>query len=83
MKIISLILFLTFFYGYSQNENKDYVQNIADDACDCIAQINTETDTKNEAIKNCIASSIVSNLKTDVNKTEKDIFIFYKNKFKC
>ncbi|MCF6223653.1 MAG: tetratricopeptide repeat protein [Flavobacteriaceae bacterium] len=73
MKIISLILFFTFFYGYSQNENIDYVQNIADDACDCIAQINTETNTKNKAIKNCIASSIVSNLKTDVNKTEKDI----------
>ena len=31
------------------------------------SKINTESDTKNKAIKNCIASSIVKNLKTDVN----------------
>lgn len=73
MKIINFLLFLTFFYGQSQDKNTDYVQNISDDACDCIAKINTETNTKNEAIKNCIAASIVKNLKTEVNKDDKNI----------
>lgn len=72
MKIINLLLFLTFFHGYSQDQNIDYVKNISDDACDCISKINTENNTKNKAIKNCIASSIVKNLNTEV-KTDKKI----------
>jgi len=72
MKILNLLLFLTFFYGYSQKQNVDYVKVISDDACDCISKINTENNTKNKAIKNCIASSIVKNLKTEV-KTDDNI----------
>ena len=71
MKILNLLLFFTFFYGYSQEQNIDYVKNISADACDCISKINTENNTKNKAIKNCIASSIVKNLDTKV-QTDKN-----------
>jgi len=73
MKLISFLLFFTVFCGYSQDKNIDYVKDISDDACDCISKINTETNTKNKAIKNCIASSIVKNLKTEVSKEENEV----------
>ena len=49
------------------------VKNISMNACDCISKINTENNTKNNAIKNCIAASVVENLKTDVTASENDI----------
>ena len=67
MKILNLLLIFTFFYGFGQNQNTDPVKDISEDACQCISQINTDNSTKNKAIKNCIASSIVKNLKTEVN----------------
>lgn len=73
MKILKILIFFTVCLGYSQDKNIDHVKEISDDACDCISQINTENNTKNKAIKNCIASSVVKNLKTDVNTNDKDV----------
>lgn len=73
MKILKVLIFFTVCLSYSQDKNIDYTKAISEDACDCISQINTENNTKNKAIKNCIASSVVKNLKTDVNTNDKDI----------
>lgn len=78
-KIISMrqtlkILFLfVLFLGYGQDKKDDQVKKISNDACDCISTISTDNKTKNEAIKNCIASSIVNNLDTKVSKNESDV----------
>jgi hypothetical protein len=60
MKIIIIyILFFTIYNGFSQEIRDDIVENISVDACECISKINTENNTKNSAIKNCIAASVV------------------------
>ena len=59
--------------GYSQESHEDIVENISVDACNCIAEINTENNSKNSAIKNCIAASVVKNLDTEVNASKNDV----------
>ncbi len=73
MKIIKILILFTFCLGYSQDKNIDTSKNISEDACECIAKINTENNTKNKAIKNCIASSVVKNLNSEVKTNEKDV----------
>jgi tetratricopeptide (TPR) repeat protein len=73
MKILNLLLLFTFFIGSSQENNVDQVEIISDEACDCISKIDTDNKTKNEAIKNCIASSIVKNLGAEESKNENDV----------
>lgn len=72
-KIIIYILFFTIYNGFSQEIRDDIVENISVDACECISKINTENNTKNSAIKNCIAASVVENLKTEVASSESDV----------
>lgn len=73
MKTIKFLLLFIITIGYSQEKKIDYVKIISENACDCIAKINTENKDKNSAIKNCIATSIVENLDTEVNSNKKDI----------
>ncbi len=73
MKIIKIIVLFTVCLGYSQDNKTDHVKAISEDACDCISQINTENNTKNKAIKNCIASSVVKNLNAKVNTNDNDV----------
>ncbi len=72
-KIIIFIVLFTICKGYSQENQENIVKTISMDACDCIAKINTENNTKNNAIKNCIAASVVENLKTEVASNENDV----------
>ncbi|MBE9491211.1 MAG: tetratricopeptide repeat protein [Bacteroidetes bacterium] len=65
-KIIIYIVLFTIYNGYSQENQDDIVETISMDACECISKINTENNTKNSAIKNCIAASVVKNLNVDV-----------------
>lgn len=72
-KIILLIILFAANLGYSQ-ENQDVIlEAISSDACECISKINTENNTKNKAIKNCIAAAVVKNLKTDVASNENNV----------
>ncbi len=73
MKIANLLFFFIFLTGYSQDTDVDYISIISKDACDCISKINTEDNTKNKAIQNCIASSIVKNLNSEVSKNKNDV----------
>lgn len=73
MKIFKILILFTVCLGYSQDKNIDLSKNIAEDACNCIAEINTENNTKNKAIKNCIAASVVKNLDTEVKSNENDV----------
>lgn len=73
MKLLNILFFFIFLFGYSQVKDVDYVKTISNDACDCISKINTENETKNKAIKNCIASSIVKNLNTEEDKEKSDV----------
>ncbi len=72
-KIIIYIVFFTIYNGFSQEGQDDIVENISIDACECISKINTENNTKNNAIKNCIAASVVENLRTEVTSSEGDV----------
>lgn len=72
-KIIFLLILLIAEIGYGQDIQNDKIKNISSDACECISKINTENNTKNKAIKNCIAASVVKNLDTDVNANENDV----------
>jgi len=72
-KIIIYILFFTIYNGFSQEIRDDIVENISINACECISKKNTENNTKNSAIKNCIAASVVENLKTEVASGESDV----------
>ena len=74
MKKIILLVVLFAVYGVYSQENQEVVlEAISLDACNCIAKINTENNTKNKAIKNCIAASVVKNLKTEVVSDENDV----------
>ena len=72
-KIVVLIILFTIYKGYSQDNQEDIVKTISVYACDCISKINTENNSKNSAIKNCIAASVVKNLKTEVAVGENDV----------
>lgn len=72
-KIIFLLILLIAEIGSGQDIQNDKIKNISSDACECISKINTENNTKNKAIKNCIAASVVKNLDTDVNANENDV----------
>jgi len=73
MKLLNILFFFIFLFGHSQAKDIDYVKTISNDACDCISKINTENETKNKAIKNCIASSIVKNLNAEEDKEKSDV----------
>lgn len=66
MKILNLLFFFTFIIGSSQEKNASNLQVISDEACDCISKISDDNNSKNEAIQNCITTSIKSN---NSNKT--------------
>ena len=61
MKILNLLLLFTFLIGSSQQKDPNDLQVISDEACNCISKISDDNISKNEAIKNCITSSIISN----------------------
>jgi len=61
MKILNLLLLFTFLIGSSQQKDPNDLQVISDEACNCISKISDDNISKNEAIKNCITSSIQSN----------------------
>jgi len=72
VKIILIALFIIY-NGYSQESQVDIVKVISKDACDCIAEINTENNSKNAAIKSCIAASVVKNLDTEVDAAKNEV----------
>jgi len=59
--------------GYGQDKNNDLVGIISGEACDCISKIDTNDETKYKAIKNCIGTAIVNNLKTDVSTDKNNV----------
>lgn len=73
MKIIQILLFLTICMAYGQDKKSDPVKDISSQACDCISKIEINDETKYKAIQNCIATSIVANLNTDVSNKENNI----------
>ena len=68
IKGITLLLFFVLSFGFSQQNTKQ-VKEISDNACECISNINNDIEQKNKAIKNCIATAIVTTLKTEVSST--------------
>ncbi len=69
VKGITILLFFILHYGFGQ-QKPEHVEEISENACNCISNIDSGIELKNKAIKNCIASAIVTILKTDVSSTE-------------
>jgi len=75
MKILNLLLLFTFLIASSQEKNANDLKIISDKACDCISNIDQSISTKNDAIKNCISTSInnsLKNTKNDVSDVQLD-----------
>jgi tetratricopeptide (TPR) repeat protein len=62
LKIIKYILILSVTLGFAQDKNDEKLLAVSNDACECISQIDSESDDKNESIKNCISSSLEKKL---------------------
>ena len=60
MKIIKYIFFFSFVLGYAQNINDEKLLAVANDACECISQIEASSDAKNDNISDCITKSLES-----------------------
>jgi tetratricopeptide (TPR) repeat protein len=60
LKIIKYIFFFSFVLGYAQNINDEKLLAVANDACECISQIEASSDAKNDNISDCITKSLES-----------------------
>lgn len=76
MKIIKYIFLFSIVLGYSQNNKDEKLLAIANDACECISNIEASSDVKNDEITNCISASLeiakeinpdAENVKNDMN----------------
>jgi len=76
LKIIKYIFFFSFVLGYAQNNNDEKLLAVANDACECISQIDVSSDAKNDNISDCISKSLetvkgekgdATNVKDDIN----------------
>lgn len=56
--------------GYAQNNHEDKLLAIANQACDCISGIETESDAKNEAISDCISASLKTSKEENIDPKE-------------
>lgn len=64
MKIIKFIFICVVTIGYGQEKNEEQLMAVATEACECIATIETASETKNKSVKNCISKSI-ENIKVE------------------
>lgn len=76
MKIIKYIFFFSFVLGYAQDNKDEKLLAVANDACECISQIEASSDAKNDNISDCISKSLetvkgkkedAANVKNDMN----------------
>lgn len=76
MKIIKYIFLFSIVLGYSQNNKDEKLLAVANDACECISNIEASSDVKNDEITNCISASLeiakeinpdAENVKNDMN----------------
>lgn len=58
MKIIKYIIFCSFAVGYAQSTDNEKLLAIANDACECISEIEASSDAKNNEITDCISTSL-------------------------
>ena len=56
--------------GFAQDKNDEKLLAISNDACECISQIDSESDDKNEGIKDCISSSLETKDASDSSVVE-------------
>ncbi len=64
--------------GYSQDTNDEKLLAVSNDACECISQIDSESDDKNESIKECINTSLEKKLVDQNSSESKTIEMNYK-----
>jgi len=70
LKIIKYIFILSVTLGFAQDKNDEKLLAISNDACECISQIDSESDDKNEGIKDCISSSLETKDASDSSVVE-------------
>jgi len=58
LKILKYIFILSVSLGYAQDKNDEKLLAATNDACECISQIESNSDDKNQNIQNCINSSL-------------------------
>ena len=68
LKIIRYILIFAFALGYAQDKNQDKLLAASADACECISEIDSSLENKNQNIQACIKKSIEN---VDKGSTEK------------
>lgn len=61
--------------GYAQDNNDEKLMAVANDACECISQIEASSDAKNDNISDCITKSLetVKGKKGDAKNVKNDI----------
>lgn len=64
--------------GFSQDKSEDKLLAIANDACDCISEIEASSDAKNEGIAACIKTSLESSKEKKEDSNEADTELNYK-----
>lgn len=72
LKIIKYVFILSVALGYSQDKNDELLLAISSDACNCISEIESSSENKNQNIKDCISSSLdkVEKANSDERETE-------------
>jgi len=69
LKIIKYIILLSVTLGYAQDSNEEILLAATNDACECISQIETTSDNKNQNIQDCINESL-KKLKADKSNSD-------------
>ena len=70
MKIIKYILILAFAHGYAQDTNDDKLLAVSADACECISKIESDLESKNQNIQDCIKISLENATKDSLEKQD-------------
>lgn len=78
MKIIKYIFLLSVTLGFAQDKNEEKLLAVSNDACQCISQIETESDDKNQLIKDCINKSLEAKIVDESSEENKIVEMNYK-----
>ena len=73
MKILKYIFILSATYGFAQDNNDEKLLVATNNACECISQIESTSDNKNQNIQDCINKSLES-VKIDKTSSAADTF---------
>ncbi|MGI9532670.1 tetratricopeptide repeat protein [Lutimonas sp.] len=78
MKIITYIALISVTLGFAQDKNDEKLLAVSNDACECISQIDTESDDKNLGIKDCINKSLDAKIVDESSAENKVVEMNYK-----